>query len=103
MQPRRSLPLDVLRCVAVLLVLFHHSNAKWLSSLPMPMWLARSFQRGGWMGVDLFFVLSGFLIAGLLFREHQRRPGQDDRQQKNPQHQFYHECLHPAYCGLHPL
>ncbi len=57
----RDKRLDILRCVAVLVVLFHH----WTFS--------HFFQAWGWVGVDLFFVLSGFLISGLLFREYQKR------------------------------
>ena len=55
--------LDVLRGMAVLLVLFRHLPNDNASD-------ALSFiQSIGWTGVDLFFVLSGFLISGLLFTE----------------------------------
>ncbi len=50
--------LDALRTIAVLLVLGRHLTWN-------PIWF-----RIGWTGVDLFFVLSGFLVSGLLFREH---------------------------------
>jgi peptidoglycan/LPS O-acetylase OafA/YrhL len=52
----RNKPLDALRAIAVLLVLAYHGGAG-------------IFARMGWAGVDLFFVISGFLISGLLFRE----------------------------------
>jgi len=52
--------IDFLRGIAVWLVLFRHHE----------FWpLANQF---GWMGVDLFFVLSGFLVSGLLFSEFKR-------------------------------
>ncbi len=50
--------LEGLRGLAVLAVLLFH--------LELPA------ARGGFAGVDVFFVLSGFLITGLLVREHER-------------------------------
>jgi peptidoglycan/LPS O-acetylase OafA/YrhL len=50
--------LDILRAIAVGLVLLRHSG------------LSVVWTRSGWIGVDLFFVLSGFLISGLLFNEY---------------------------------
>jgi peptidoglycan/LPS O-acetylase OafA/YrhL len=53
--------LDFLRGVAVILVLFAHH------------WIGVDYvQAVGWVGVDLFFVLSGFLVSGLLFAEHKK-------------------------------
>lgn len=62
--PNRLLSLDVLRAVAVLLVLFRHAH--WSDDAHA---VLRVIARGGGVGVDLFFVLSGFLVSGLLFRE----------------------------------
>ncbi len=67
----RNLQLDVLRGVAILLVFGRHLE------LPRPDGVGGAFAdawfRLGWLGVDLFFVLSGFLIGGLLVSELQRR------------------------------
>lgn len=52
--------LDILRAIAVLLVLGRN------------VFVNRMWYRAGWVGVDLFFVLSGFLISGLLFTEYQK-------------------------------
>src|ERR1700742_4153327 len=48
--------IDGLRAVAILPVLFYHAN----------LWPF----AGGYVGVDIFFVLSGYLITGLILREH---------------------------------
>jgi peptidoglycan/LPS O-acetylase OafA/YrhL len=52
--------LDGLRAIAILLVLFSHHLA------PIPIASIRYVVEMGWVGVDLFFVLSGFLIGGIL-------------------------------------
>ena len=49
-------PLDGLRAVAVVAVVGYHLDISWM--------------RGGFLGVDLFFVISGFLITRLLLGEH---------------------------------
>src|SRR6266404_222728 len=69
----RSQELDVLRGVAILLVLWGHVGNfwQWMEALPLSLRrLINYTDHGGWIGVDLFFVLSGFLISGLLFREY---------------------------------
>ncbi|WP_284651836.1 acyltransferase family protein [Flavobacterium terrisoli] len=52
--------LDFLRGIAILLVFFRHQ------------YLFDFLKTIGWIGVDLFFVISGFLVSGLLFKEYRR-------------------------------
>jgi peptidoglycan/LPS O-acetylase OafA/YrhL len=85
--------LDTLRGVAVLLVLFFHGfgmlyglnglhgAARWFVAATLP----------GWAGVNLFFILSGFLITGILM-DSQKRPDYFRRF-------YFRRCLRilPAY------
>jgi peptidoglycan/LPS O-acetylase OafA/YrhL len=51
--------LDAVRGIAILLVLIHNTAS-------FPSLHLSAVSSYGWMGVDLFFVLSGFLITGIL-------------------------------------
>ncbi len=62
---QRSHGLDALRSLAILLVMLFHGQ----SFLPA---VLQPVGRFGWMGVDLFFVLSGYLIAAQLLRQYAR-------------------------------
>jgi peptidoglycan/LPS O-acetylase OafA/YrhL len=63
----RLLELDLLRGAAILLVLFAHAVHPRHAGILAP---SLSYLRYlGPTGVDLFFVLSGFLVGGILFRE----------------------------------
>ena len=53
--------LDGLRAIAVVAVMLYHANHTWL--------------RGGFLGVEVFFVISGYLITLLLVGEYERTGG----------------------------
>ena len=53
----RLISIDILRALAVIMVLFRHHVGTGVAG------------NIGWAGVDLFFVLSGFLVSSLLFVE----------------------------------
>lgn len=56
--------LDGVRALSIVAVIWHHSDLPFSGAHPV--W------RRGFLGVDMFFVLSGFLIVTLLLRERDR-------------------------------
>jgi len=69
---QRSRAIDSLRALAILLVLGRHLDLSGCQSQGFIRGFLDIWYQGGWTGVDLFFVLSGFLVSGLLFREHKK-------------------------------
>src|SRR2546421_10087759 len=64
--------IDILRAFAVLLVLGRHMEPCPPEASAILHQFTTIWHEGGWIGVDLFFVLSGFLVSGLLFREYEK-------------------------------
>ena len=73
--------IDTLRAMAVLSVVAFHIEKNWLP--------------GGFLGVDIFFVISGFLITMIIHREmsqeiddrsEERRVGKECRSRWSPYH-----------------
>lgn len=61
----RRFGLDLLRAIAVLLVVIAHGSV-----LAVPLWIpGQGIVFMAFLGVELFFVLSGFLVGGLLLDE----------------------------------
>ncbi|MET0298467.1 MAG: acyltransferase [Flavitalea sp.] len=58
--------LDLLRATAITVVFIHHVG-QYLEGIPE---IAHQIMAFGGFGVDLFFVLSGWLIGGIFFREY---------------------------------
>src|SRR5664279_4273943 len=56
--PKYRADIDGLRAVAILSVVGYHAAPSWV--------------KGGFIGVDIFFVISGFMISTIIFENLQR-------------------------------
>lgn len=60
--------LDGLRGIAILMVVFYHAYARWNELVPYGSDFSYNFLKHGYLGVQLFFIISGFVILMSLER-----------------------------------
>ena len=65
----RIVELDGVRGMAALLVVYCHLFLMWVPASPAPVFWLRTLSGLSWTGVHLFFILSGYLIGGILLRQ----------------------------------
>ncbi len=85
--------LQALRAWAAILVLFHHAHAHYLAMGGQSDWFS-AIARPGFAGVDIFFVLSGYVIARSMSSE-------DGRQRSTGQ--FLYRRFGRIYLGYWPF
>lgn len=73
MHPERIKELDGIRGLAILMVFVYHIflDNPLFAGEGLSAW-ARNLTHIGWAGVDVFFVLSGFLITGILLKSREK-------------------------------
>ncbi|MEI6234784.1 MAG: acyltransferase [Planctomycetota bacterium] len=72
----RNKALDVLRAIAVFMTFGRHMAKPEQENLPGIVYkVLRMWEKTGWAGVSLFFVLSGYLVSSLMFNEFQNTGG----------------------------
>ncbi|NQZ58085.1 MAG: acyltransferase [Lentisphaeraceae bacterium] len=68
--------LDILRGLAIIMVLMTHLDPTFIPAIEelsgMQGFIFWRLHTAGWAGGDLFFILSGFLISTILFKEMDR-------------------------------
>lgn len=101
------LAIDGMRGVAILLVLLFHIFGREGRGIPVVDQIFR-MRNAGWVGVDLFFVLSGFLIMGILIDSRSKSGDFRNFYMRRTLRVFplYYGCLIVAFVVLpafHPL
>ena len=69
----KNIEIEVLRAIAILFVVLHHVPVLFKHQPILPYWFESNF--GFWTGVDLFFVISGFLICRSLMPIYDNKSG----------------------------